>query len=86
MAVTGICDMLPAGNSGCRQLKDGASLPTDTKESVFLTTVLRMKVKMSQQDMEEAVHMQLEGKLAEVVVAMDLQLYESYVISRDGGR
>eukprot|EP00978_Attheya_sp_CCMP212_P009274 scaffold21935_cov53-Attheya_sp.AAC.2 len=70
--------------------KEEASSPTVAIESVMLTSVIDAKENRDvaivdipgsfmQADMDELVHMKLEGKMAELLVRLDPKLYRKYV-------
>eukprot|EP00978_Attheya_sp_CCMP212_P040803 scaffold226459_cov23-Attheya_sp.AAC.2 len=70
--------------------KEEASSPTVAIESVMLTSVIDAKENRDvaivdipgafmQADMDELVHMKLEGKMAELLVMLDPKLYRKYI-------
>jgi len=70
--------------------KEEASSPTVAIESVMLTSVIDAKENRDvaivdipgafmQADMDELVHMKLEGKMAELLVRLDPKLYRKYI-------
>ena len=70
--------------------KEDASSPTVTIESLMLSCVINAKEKRNvttvdlpgafmQADMDDLVHMRLEGKMAELLVRCDPKLYRKYV-------
>ncbi len=75
--------------------KEDASSPTVAIESVMLSCLINAKENRDvatvdipgafmQADMEDIVHMKLEGKMAELLVKLDPKLYRKYVQTQNG--
>ena len=75
--------------------KEVASSPTAAIESVMLSCVIDANERRDvatvdipgafmQADMDELVHMRLDGKMAELLVRVDPSLYEKYVVYENG--
>lgn len=75
--------------------KEDASLPTVAIESVMLSCVIDtmegrdvatvdIPGAFMQADMDNLVHMKLEGKMAELLVQIDLKFYQKYVHLENG--
>lgn len=75
--------------------KEDASSPTVAIEAVMLSCVIDAKERRDtatvdilgafmQADMDELVHMRLDGKMAELLVQVDPDLYEKYIVYENG--